>query len=270
MGLVGWQTAFGAKWNAGSEQLKEHLSLIRTLPLRELFLIAVVPGLVSAVLVVKSVREIRAGGGHAGAGGPPPIFQSFPRAFWQLILANAVFSLGNSSDAFLILRCGEIGLSFGQIILAFALYNTVYAIGSTPLGHLSDRVGRKPVVMAGWTVYALVYGGFAVLGVPLAAWVLMGLYGLYQALSEGVTKAMISDLVRPEQRAGAIGMFYSVSGLGQCAASVLAGALWTVHVGRSGVVVALLVGTVCALAGVVLMGMVPVPHKEGTAVKTAG
>jgi len=222
-------------------------------PLQWLFFIAVVPGLVSSLLVAGTVREIPR---PPGEGKPPPIFQSFPAPFWHLIIANAIFSFGNSSDSFLILRSKDIGLTFPQVILAFAIYNAVYAAAALPLGHLSDRIGRKPVVIAGWITYAAVYFGFAVAHAWIAPWLLLGSYGLYQAFSEGVTKAMISDVVSPRQRAGAIGLFYTVSGVGQLVASVLAGVLWNVKLAGGHVMLAFALGTIFALLAVPVIASV--------------
>jgi len=152
--------------------------------------------------------------------------QSYGRPLWLLVFAAGVFSLGNSSDSFLILRSKQLGMSFPTVILAYAAYNAVYAAAATPLGRLSDRVGRKPVILAGWLVFALVYGGFASACSRFAPWGLLAVYGFYQALTEGITKAMISDLVAPAQRGGAIGLFYTVTGTCQIAANLLTGALW--------------------------------------------
>jgi MFS family permease len=126
----------------------------------------------------------------------------------------------------LLLRSGELGMGFAAIILAYAIYNAVFAATATPLGDLSDRVGRKPVMACGWIVYAAVYGGFAIVRSPLAPWILLGIYGLYQAFTDGVAKAMVSDLVPKEKRAGAIGLFYTVSGVGQLLGSLLTGVIW--------------------------------------------
>lgn len=222
-------------------------------PLQWLFFIAVAPGLMSSLLVAATVRDIPR---PPGEGKPPPIFQSFPAPFWHLIIANAIFSFGNSSDSFLILRSKDIGLTFPQVILAFAVYNTVYAAAALPLGRLSDRIGRKPVVIAGWITYAAVYFGFAVAHAWIAPWLLLGSYGLYQAFSEGVTKAMVSDVVSPRQRAGAIGLFYTVSGVGQLVASVMAGLVWNVKLAGGHVMLAFALGTVFALMAVPVIATV--------------
>jgi MFS family permease len=214
-----------------------------------LFFIALVPGLSSSLLCILLVRDIPHAA-HADAK-PPPILQHYPRPFWHVIAAAALFSLGNSSDSFLILRSRELGLTFGHVILAFTLYNIVYSLAAIPLGRLSDLIGRKPVVAAGWLVYAGVYFGFSIARTSLAPWVLLTSYGLYQALTEGVTKALVSDVVSKDQRAGAIGLFYTVAGIGQLAASLIAGTIWSKTIG--GLHAPFLFGAICALAAVPLI-----------------
>jgi MFS family permease len=251
--IVGFSTAFSAHWNSAAADHTQNL--IAQLPLRKLFYFAVVPGLISAVLVF-TVREIPPAG-HDPKAGPPPIFQSFPKPFWILILANAVFSLGNSSDSFLLLRSGELGLGFGAIVLTYAVYNTVYAIASTPLGHLSDRIGRKPVIAVGWCIYAAVYMGFAMSHSRAAPWVLLATYGLFQAFTEGITKAMVSDLVPSEKRAGAIGLLYTASGFCVMAASALCGLIWNVRWFGDRIMAAFAVGAIFAVIAAVIICLVP-------------
>lgn len=225
-------------------------------PLQGLFFVALVPGLLSSLLAFLAVRDIPHAA-HPDAK-PPPIFQRFPKPLWHLIAAATLFSFGNSSDSFLILRSKELGLSFPQVVVAFALYNVVYALGAMPMGKLSDRIGRKPVVVAGWLVYAAVYLGFAAATSSAAPWVLLGVYGLYQALTEGVTKALIADVVPEAQRAGAIGLFYTATGVGQLAASLAAGALWHVRLYDGSIMASFLIGAICAMAAVPLVASVGV------------
>ncbi len=232
-------------------------------PLQWLFFVALVPGVASSLLAFVAVRDIP----HTADpdAKPPPILQSFPRPLWHLIAAAAIFSLGNSSDSFLILRSKEVGLSFAQVILAFALYNTIYALAALPLGKLSDRIGRKPVVVTGWLVYAAVYFGFARANSVTAPWFLLGTYGLYQALTEGATKALIADVVPKSQRAGAIGLFYTVTGMSQLVASVVAGLLWNVRLFNGSVMATFLFGSVCAVLAVPLIATVRVARPVATA-----
>jgi len=164
--------------------------------------------------------------------------------------------VGDSSGSVLLLRGKEICPSAAQVIVAYMLFNVVYAAAATPLGHLSDRIGRRPVVIAGWVAYAAVYAGFAYFEVPLAPWILLGVYGLYQALTEGVVKAMISDVVPTQQRAGAIGLLATVAGLGQLVASLLAGATWHIRLFDGQLMLALALGAACALLAIPLVATV--------------
>lgn len=222
-------------------------------PLQYLFFLALIPGVLSAIVAGVGTRDIP----HepSPSAKPPPLFQSYPRALWWLIAAVALFSFGNSSDQFLMLRSKDLGLTLPQIVLAFVLYNAVYTLAALPLGHLSDKIGRRPVVAAGWIVYALVYVGFATVTSSTGPWLLFPVYGLYQALTEGVSKALVADTVSKDQRAGAIGLFYTVAGFGQLFGSILAGLLWKLRIGPLHAPFA--VGAICALAAVPLLFVRP-------------
>ena len=253
--LTSAHTAFSANWNGGDA----HSTTLQNLPLKGLFFIALIPGLlaVTCVLAVREIPPDRQKPTKTG-GKPPPIFQSYPASLWRVLVAAFVFSLGNSSDTFLILRSSQIGLSFGFIILAYAMYNVVYAAGSEPLGRLSDRIGRKPLLVTGWAIYAAVYAGFAVFRAAWAPWLLLGIYGLYQAMTDGVTSALISDVVPDAKRAGAIGLYYTTVGLGQLTASLLAGAVYNVFILHGQIMLTFALGSGCALAGIPLLIAAPI------------
>jgi MFS family permease len=220
-------------------------------PLQWLFFIALAPGIASAALAWAAVRDVP----HEPQRDAErlSLWQSYPGRFWLLIVAAGVFSLGNSSDQFLILRSRDLGMSFTTVILAYAIYNGVYALAATPLGRLSDRIGRKPVIVAGWLVYAGVYLGFAAARSAALPWMLLSIYGLYQALTEGVTKALISDVIASPQRGGAIGMFYTITGACQLAANLVTGALWHVWLADHRLLAGLLPGVIGPLIAIPIL-----------------
>ncbi len=150
----------------------------------------------------------------------------FDRRFKLFLLTLVIFTLGNSSDAFLVLRAQERGLSLVSILLMVAGFNLVYTLASSPLGALSDRIGRRRVLIAGWFIYALIYGGFALARTGWHIALLYIFYALYYAATEGVAKALIADLVAPEQRGTAYGVYNAAIGLAALPASFIAGLLW--------------------------------------------
>jgi MFS family permease len=141
-------------------------------------------------------------------------------------MCSAVFQLGNSSDAFLILRAQERGLELVNLLWMLLAFNAVYASISAPAGSLSDRIPRKWVLLAGWTVYSVVYVGFAMATAVDQVVTLFILYGAYHGLAAGAAKALVADLVEPELRGTAYGSYHAVLGLMSLPASILAGLLW--------------------------------------------
>jgi MFS family permease len=137
-----------------------------------------------------------------------------------------IFSLGNSSDAFLILRAQQTGMAVVLIPVAYALFNLISALAAIPAGKLSDRIGRRKVIGYSWAVYALAYFGFAAANAVWMVWVLYAFYGLFYALNEGAAKAMVAELVPDEKRGAAYGLFNAAMGLAALPASLLAGMLW--------------------------------------------
>ncbi|HLG09540.1 MAG TPA: MFS transporter [Gaiellaceae bacterium] len=187
--------------------------------LRDVLWISVVPGLL-AVLLVRRVHEAPA---------QPEVSHPTPRlrpGYWWVVSAAVVFSLGNSSNAFLLLRASDLGLSTTLVILAYALYNVVYAGLAWPLGSLSDRVPRAAVLGAGIVVYVLVYAGFAVASGAWAVWPLFALYGLYVAASDGILKAWVADHVEGPMAGTAYGIFAGLVGAALLTASLVGGVLW--------------------------------------------
>lgn len=226
-----------------------------------LFLMALLPGIAATLLVAFLVRDEPRAPDHAAAKARTHFMQKYSRAFWLFLAATTVFSLGNSSDTLLIQRAVDVGLGqhasasspdTSEKVFALAIYaffNIFYAVLSTPVGHLSDRIPRKWVIAAGWVIYAGVYAGFAAGGPSWLPWILFAVYGVYQAFTDGVIKALVSDLVPKEKRAGAIGLYYSAAGAGQLVASLLTGMLWQ----HEGPLVAFGLSAVFAVAGAVIL-----------------
>lgn len=189
---------------------------------RLLVALSVVPAGLAVLLLAFGLRERPA---EPKAHSQTPL-TALPASFYGLLAIFVLFSLGNSSDAFLILRAQERGLSLLAILGLQLFFNLIYAGLATPAGALSDRLGRKRVLLLGWLVYALVYIGFAFAQQGWHIWLLFALYALYYGLSEGVAKALIADLTRPEQRGTAYGLYHAAIGLTTLPASLLAGLLW--------------------------------------------
>lgn len=148
------------------------------------------------------------------------------RKFLTFLGIVVLFTLGNSSDAFLILRAEHAGLSVTGILGMMLTFNLVYALVSGPSGALSDRIGRKTLLIVGWLVYAAVYFGFAAATAGWQTWALMGLYGVYYGTSEGVARAFVADLVPALERGAAFGAYHAAVGLTALPASLIAGILW--------------------------------------------
>ena len=149
-----------------------------------------------------------------------------PKSFYAFLGIVLLFSIGNSSDTFLILRAQNVGVTILAIPLVYALFNFVYASASIPLGSLSDKIGREKVILLGWAAYALAYLGFALAKTPLVIWLLFAFYGIYYATTEGVAKALIADMVTAQHRGKAYGIYNAAVGLVTLPASVIAGLLW--------------------------------------------
>jgi len=191
--------------------------------IRTVFYLAVIPGLVAAlmILLVKDRAIPIAAKSKIDVG-----LRQLPRHYWSYIAVIAVFGLGNSSSAFLILRMQDIGASLPTTILVYALFNLVAAAISYPAGSLSDALGRKHVLFASFLIFAAAYLGFAVSQDVLFATMLFVLYGLHQGILRAVGKALASDLVPEHLRASGLGWYSATIGSLQLVASIAAGVLW--------------------------------------------
>lgn len=198
----------------------------------EVFLWSLVPAAIGvALLFLSREKKVEAAARKA----PSFKWKVLPRKLQLFMIVALIFTLGNSSNTFLLLRSKDIGFTPATAILLYLVYNIVYGAVSYPAGRLSDRIGRKRLLVLGYVFYGLVYLGFAFVSGPQHAWFLWGLfgvYGLYSGFTEGVEKALVADLAPAEVRATAIGLHAMILGIGLFPASFIAGELWQ-HLGPS-------------------------------------
>jgi len=153
-------------------------------------------------------------------------WSALPTRLKAFLIVVLLFALGNSSNQFLLLRAKDVGFAPHTVLLLYLAYNVVYALFSYPAGRLSDRIGRKTLLVLGYLFYGLVYLGFALAQDQAHLWPLFAAYGLYIAFTEGVEKALVADIAPPELRATLIGLHATFVGIGLLPASFLAGILW--------------------------------------------
>jgi MFS family permease len=200
-------------------------------------LISIIPAVLAVITLAVGAQEIKPGMGIGSEQRSEPFeekkeektrdgLMSTNRLFRNYILIMALFTLGNSSDAFLILRAQTTGLSVVNILAMMMVFSLIYTIISIPAGALSDKVGRKRILMVGWALYVVVYLGFAKASDGWHAWALMALYGVYYGLTEGAARAFVADLVPSHKRGTAYGILHAVIGLVALPASIIAGVLW--------------------------------------------
>ena len=193
---------------------------------RTLFLLASIPALIAVLVAVFFVREARPARPADGAAAPRLTLRGFDSNFKRFLVILALFTLSNSSDAFLLLRAREAGVGASAIPLLWAALHICKVVSSLVGGDLSDRLGRKTLIVSGWLLYAAVYCGFAFVSTEAEVWALFLVYGVYFGLVEGTEKALVADLVRPEQRGTAYGLYNLAFGITVLPASLLMGGLW--------------------------------------------
>lgn len=210
--LIIWLT------QSGAAQLTRHTFQI-------VVLASIIPAIAAVLVLALGVKEVRAAGKN-GSSLPALSWKGFDNRFRAFLVVVVLFTLGNSSDSFIILRAEDRGLSVLQIMGMLMTFNAVYSLLAGPLGSLSDRIGRRRLMLTGWTIYALVYLGLALSHTGAQIWALFGIYGIYYALTEGVAKALVADIVPQEQRGTAYGLFNAAIGITALPASLIAGILW--------------------------------------------
>ena len=214
------------------------------------FLIASIPAACAVVVAAFFVRETYAAKASKLNGLIPPAsfsFRGFDTNFKRFLVILALFTLSNSSDAFLLLRAREAGVSVATIPLLWAALHACKVLSSLIGGDLSDRLGRRTLIVSGWLLYAAVYAGFAFVSSVGAAWALFLIYGIYFGLAEGAEKALVADLVRAEQRGTAYGLYNLAFGITVFPASLLMGGLWSLRGAQTAFLVSAGLGAVSAL-----------------------
>ncbi|NLA80805.1 MAG: MFS transporter [Chloroflexi bacterium] len=191
---------------------------------RTIVLISIIPAFLAVLALIFGTREVKVEGVRQA---PKISFKGLGKNFLIFMLIVGIFDLGNSSDAFLVLRAQERGMSVLNILIMLAVFNLVYALVSTPAGGLSDKIGRRKVIIGGWIIYALIYLGFALAKNVTHVFLLYIAYGVYYGMAYGTAKAMIGDLVAPEMRGTAFGTYNAVLGILDFPASLIAGFLWS-------------------------------------------
>jgi len=224
--LIIWLT------QSGAAELTQHT-------FQTVVLVSIFPAVLAVIVLAIGVKEVEAA--RQGSISQPALtwnalvnrfkaflasVSKFDRRFLNFLVVVIIFTLGNSSDSFIILLGQNNGLTLLQIMGMLMTFNAVYSILAGPFGSLSDRIGRRKLMLAGWTVYGLVYLGFALSKTGAQVWVLFGIYGIYYALTEGAAKAMVADFISQEQRGTAYGLFNAAIGLMALPASLIAGILW--------------------------------------------
>lgn len=223
----------------------------------KIFLLASIPALAAVLVVTFFVKESHQA--HTATDTGPdtatdmsaaPVrlsLRGFDSNFKRFLVLVAVFTLSNSSDAFLLLRAQTAGVSIAAIPLLWAVLHVSKVVSSLFGGDLSDRLGRRRLIVSGWTLYAAVYAGFAFVSNPASVWILFLIYGIYFGLAEGAEKALVADLVRPEQRGTAYGLYNLAFGITVLPASLLMGALWDWRGAKTAFLVSAILGATAAV-----------------------
>jgi MFS family permease len=226
------------------------------LEVRQIFLLTAIPGALAVLALLVGVREVPREMPEASR--KLDLRAPLGRRFWSFLAVLLVFTLGNSTDAFLLLRARDLGIDAALIPILWALLHVVKSLSSTPGGALSDRIGRKPLLVAGWILYAAVYFALARADAAWQAWALFAVYGIYFGLTEGVEKALVADLVPEDRRGAAFGWYNLALGIAALPASLIFGTIWD----RAGAPAAFGFGAAMALAAAIGIAFVA-PVREG-------
>jgi len=231
------------------------LAVIGRFGMRGVFASAAIPGALCVLVVWFGIREVRRGAiskegvgevprsaaaelrsAWTGEGARPhassaaaPWLPQLPRGFYYVLGVVTLFSLGNSSDMFLVLRAGNIGIPVSRAPLLGLVFNITFTLLSWPAGKFSDRFSRSGIAAAGYLVFAIVYFVFALAPSQLAIWLTMAFYGLFYALTNPVLKALVVESVDGDVRGRALGIYFFLTSVTTLLSSVITGALWKIY-----------------------------------------
>ncbi len=214
--------------------------------LRMIFLLAAIPGFLSVLILVLWVSEVQV---ERAASREPRRAARLDGQLIRFLLVVTLFTLGNSSDAFLLLRARDVGIAVAHLPLLWMFFHVIKAATGMPGGILSDLRGRRGAIIAGWLIYALAYLGFGAASHPWQIWALFAFYGLYFGLTEGVERALIADLVPAERQASAFGVYHFCIGIAALPSSLLMGYLYQ----RFGAGIAFTTGAILAALAALLL-----------------
>jgi MFS family permease len=222
--------------------------------LRTVFWLAGIPGLMAVALIIFKLRDVPREVVPLSTAKkllPGPLPRGPIRGYLAILL---LFTLGNSSDAFLLLKAGQSGMSASRVALLWTAFHVVKMLATMPFGALSDRIGRKRVIICGWGVYALAYAGFALADSQWQVWCVFLFYGIFYGLTEGVEKAFVADMAPSDQNGTAFGWYNLAIGVGALPASLIFGAIWT----WAGPTAAFTFGACLAAVAAMLLALLPV------------
>ena len=220
--------------------------------IRNVFWLSAIPAAIAVAILIFIVQDVPRRGEPRDTAGTSLETERLTGKFWAYLTVVLLFTLGNSTDAFLLLRANQLGVPVALAPILWAVLNFVKAATGTYGGQLSDRLGRKPLIIGGWLLYAAVYFAFAWAGAPWQAWALFAVYGIFYGMTEGTEKALVADIVPRARRGAAFGWYNLALGLGALPASLIFGWIWDSYGAHS----AFIFGASLALFAAVLMGVV--------------
>ncbi|BCB96236.1 MFS transporter [Dissulfurispira thermophila] len=192
---------------------------------RKVFWLSMIPGIIAVLLIILFITEKkRTSASHTDK--PKLTMKHFDWRFRFFIVITGIFAFGNSSDVFLILRAQQIGVPTVMIPVVYLLFNLIYLLSAIPAGIAADRFGKKRIILFGFILFAILYGGFAVAGSTTTIWLLFAFYGLFMGLTEGIQKAFLATIIPQDFKATAFGIYNTVVGIAMFPASLIGGWLW--------------------------------------------